>query len=317
MHRQTALDIYRALPQSDRLAYFPTPGMRGAPAARSLQAIAHYLACPQRHPVPEVLATWRERYARPTRETSLTPIPLGPQDAGTTSTVVRDKYRRLKNWNPPAATTDRTRNRHYQVRDEGRYSLQCTYTHYTYTPCLLSAGRVSPDGSVLGAVIDTGTYTLLAPRGYRWGIDVNGIRLYRAARPDDDYHPTSDDVRAGSRHIAAQLRTHAEIRRTARRAKRQQDSLTRLACAHGVWVSVVDSRAAGNCLAGTLAYCDRHGLVRSKHYRAEVLLRAEDSARVRAAIAAAQTRQLTDWVRGYSDLPIYRRLSHDNLYQSE
>lgn len=245
----------------------------------------------------------REAYSTSTRDTSLAIIPLGEDDQHKIHIIVETANPRLKNWNRPEATTDRSDNRRYRTINEGRYSSRCSYTHYTYTHMMLSAGRVTDDGSVLGAVIDTANYTIPAPRGYRWGIDGNGIRIYRITSPTDDFHPTSDDIRAGIRHIVAALRKNAATRRQARREKQQQDAAAKLACAHGVWVSIEDSRAAGNCAAGTIAYCERHNLDRTRHYRAEVLLRAENSDRVRLAIAAARKRQIAEWLNGLSELP--------------
>lgn len=285
--------------------------MRGAPAVRELQEIAYYLDARRRgvyYRTPARLTAMLEAYAHASRDTSLTAIRLGLSDATLANTVCCEKNGRLRNWNAPIATLDRSENLRYRTINEGRYSSSCSYTHYTYTPMMLSAGRISDDGSVLGAVINAGSYILLAPRGYRWGLDANGIRLYRIASPADDFHPTSDDVRSGIRHIVGQLRKNAATRRQARREKHQRDAAEKSACAHGVWVSVDDSRAAGNCAAGTIAYCERHNLDRTRHYRAEVLLRAENSDRVRCAIAAARKRQIADWTRGYSDLAAAHRL---------
>lgn len=309
--KKTALDIYRSLPQSERATYEPPSGMRGAPAVRELQEIAYCLDAHKRggyYRIPDRLLAMRTAYGADTRDMSLALIPLGPHDSTMANDVVTARNRRLKNWNHPEATTHCSNNLRYKTIDEGRYSSRCSYTHYTYTPMMLSAGRISDDGSVLGAVINTGRYTLPAPRGYRWGTDANGIRLYRTTKQGDDFHPTSDDIRAGIRHIVRQLRKNAETRLQARREKQQQDAAEKMACAHGIWVSVDDSRDAGNCAAGTIAYCERHGLDRARHYRAEVLLRAEDSSRVRSAIAAAKKRQLADWKRGYSNLPAANRL---------
>lgn len=126
----SALDLYRELPPREKPDYCPPVGMRGAPAVRALQELARYLAG-NHWGTPERVRIRREAVAAPARDTALHPIPLGEQDQHTTSTQVQAANRRLRNWE-------------------------------------LSAGRISDDGSVLGAVIDEASYTLIAPRGYRW-----------------------------------------------------------------------------------------------------------------------------------------------------
>ena len=187
-----------------------------------------------------------------------------------------------------------------------------------------SAARIESAGCVLVYELGATSRQIVAPRGYTWSTDNNGIRLVRR-KTGADYHPTAYDLidvgtpGQAARHCAAEIRRLVKVRREnerqarrdARMAKRQarRDALlTRQAQQFGVYICFADSRRAGNCAAGTQAFSARHELDVTRHYSAEELSVAanRDMPRVKAAIAVALRRTKIELERGYSLLADHR-----------
>ena len=128
----------------------------------------------------------------------------------------------------------------------------------------------------------------VAPDGFRWNVDANGLRLIR---PDGaDYHPDASELlRADwATHCCGQLAANA-----ARRLEElKNERAIATASARGVRVGMQDSIAAGNCRAGTLAFCQRNQLDPQRWYSPDVLFRIAngDAQRVRLAVTAAVRR---------------------------
>lgn len=118
------------------------------------------------------------------------------------------------------------------------------------------------------------------PSGLEWRTDSYGTHLVRLT-DGMDYHPTRDDLR--SRHFTARVRAamarQYRDRIAARRAAAEIDALVPLLC-----VSIEDSRRAGNCIAGTLAYAERR-LGMATH---DDIIRAGHLATVDAATALSR-----------------------------
>ena len=137
-------------------------------------------------------------------------------------------------------------------------------------------------------------FCLVLPLGMRWEIDANGIK---AVAGPDDYHPTMADCLAGVGIIAEKLAANKITRE-----KLAAEKLADAAEMAGVFVCVRDSLRAGNCLAGTQSFAQRHNLDCRRHYSApEILAQANgDESRVRLAIRAAISQHKIDCERGYS-----------------
>ena len=302
-----ALTQYRALPTAARLAYNPS-GKHGAAQVRGLQKIAALITAVKNEGAQLDGLFRAAGYTMPKPERAvqvLHTIPLGAVDASTAKLSARVGHPRRQNWGesmpsiaPLVAGATIDEPFAYSGKFRGR-------TGYTYHPTMQSAARISNDGLLMSAIVgyidNREHYTIPAGRGYRWAIDANGICVVRLA-DGADYHPNSDEIRAGRGTIIAALRERAETRKkTAADAKRDAKILA-AACEAGIWICLADSIAAGNCKTGTEIYARQHGLDIRRHYRAESLLADGDSRRIALAVLAAQRRQVRDMARGYAEI---------------
>jgi hypothetical protein len=185
------------------------------------------------------------------------------------------------------------------------------YVGYDYHPVTQSVARISPDGALLSCVIGqtpSGTsgaapYLVKSGRGYGWDADEHGVRLVRLS-DGADYHPTSDEARAGRASIVAALRERADVRKKTKLAAKRDAKIIKAASKGGIWVCLQDSIDAGNCVAGSNEFARRNNLDLTRHYRAEDLPREgeDNSRRVALAVLSAARRQARDMERGYSEL---------------
>lgn len=97
------------------------------------------------------------------------------------------------------------------------------------------------------------------PEGYRWAADHNGIHIVRIS-DGMDYHPTTKELAACKpARLIASLEENSERRRQQKesedRAERDRFYFER--DLPTVRVTLADSRAAGNCVEGSLAFAER------------------------------------------------------------
>ena len=262
--------------------------------------------------------------------TGFTSIPPGVDDERTVRARAHKSRPRVQRWHSPESESRRF------IQDEngagrlgdalgawrvveedagpykGRYSQ---YRMTDYTPTIASYGRTT--ATRLYASICGVPYKHRAPRGWRYGTDELGIYLVRTRerRERFRYHLTSDDVRGGLAVMRGAGIEHAERQRRRdglRRDKKRMAASERrriaserrrvTAALRGVpiWVGMQDSRAAGNCRAGTVAWAGQHGLDHGRYYPARVLERLHRShPSVGAVIDAARARTLQDIERGF------------------
>ena len=137
---------------------------------------------------------------------------------------------------------------------------------------------------------DSGSFFVPSPRGWCWNTDENGLRLVSRSSPKDDFHPDSEDLRKGIKHLlhrAVVLRAQ----RRAEAAKARREKLFLLRHSEGVKVGLQDSLTAGNCQAGSLEFARRHGLDPNAYYAPAKLLQLEpNNERVKLVIAVAARR---------------------------
>ena len=321
-----ALREYRALDVEARRAYNPA-GKPGAEAGRRLQEIARAgaalrVARRQKRTNPEypdlrLNAAKRAVEDVAARGTALPRdaarqyhlLPIGAQDAEIAESAARADHPRRKNWlspGPVPGTTKagacRANEIAYKGRHKGRFGAN-------YAPLMRALARLSLDGAILTAMIghsDGGrrpeaAYTVQAGRGYQWQADANGVRLVRLA-DGADYHPTTDEVRAGRAAIVAALRERAATRKAAAKVARREAAILKHASRDGIWVCLGDSVAAGNCRAGTENFARRHNLDTRRHYRADALpapATGDESRRLALAVLAAQRRQARELAAGF------------------
>lgn len=321
-----ALREYRELDTEARRAYDPS-GKPGADAVRRLQAIARTVAAlrearhqartnPQYPPhrlrrAQEDLRDIAGRGGALTRELGRQhrTLPLGTADAELVNVAARAAHPRRSNWvqpepsfKPVVAGGCREYTIAYKGRHKGRFGSN-------WAPTMRAITRISLDGAILTALIGhsgggprpEAAYTVQAGRGYQWQVDANGVRLVRLT-DGADYHPTTDEVRAGRAAIVSALRERAATRKAAEKAARREAAILKRASRNGVWVCLADSVAGGNCRAGTESYARRHQLDTRRHYRAEALPKpatADESRRIALAVLAAQRRQAKELATGF------------------
>lgn len=244
-------------------------------------------------------------------------VQLGEQDRRRAQSRAHTDYPHRRNWEWPKATFGREKDG-YRIDDidQGRYSSQCTYRHWTYEIWVTSYAWLSQThGREIGYHCWTTVTHLRAPRGYRWDRDVNGLKLISLADPRNDYHPSSDDLRLGAAHCREMLRQNATKRREAARITRSEAAKTRKqqaddrAAMHraeheGAAICMADSIRAGNCKAGTESFAARHGLDPRLHYRPTMLLKIANgqSHRVRLAVAIGLRRHRQEMSLGFCNL---------------
>ena len=220
---------------------------------------------------------------------------------------------RKKNWRSPKATRCAS---DIITTDLGRYSSRCTYTHYEYTPVVESWGAVV--GNHLYYRIDTANgivcRTVKAPRGYRWDIDANGIRIMSLTDSRCDYHPTAKDLlnkidlRLVARENLATRKQQEALAREQKKNEKRAIALISKAEREGATVCMRDSLRAGNCQAGSESWARRHGLDPKGHYAPSQLseIANGDGLRVAIVIATAIRRHRVEMDRGFAELSDHR-----------
>lgn len=187
----------------------------------------------------------------------------------------RERNPRKKNWNSPRPRKKipvlgdvESETINYRGRFKG-------YTGSNFIPIYHSALTMDNRAAVYsyGFAGDLRSRTLRAPSGTEWDHDGSIItRDYSC-----EYHPTCEDLLA--RNFAARVRAglaEAKVRRAAaRELKREQDRQWRIyeresaSCR----VTLLDSRAAGNCIEGSLRFAERKlGLTREEIMQAQWLI---------------------------------------------
>tara|TARA_R110002110_G_C13326518_1_gene706445 strand:- start:127 stop:1005 length:879 start_codon:yes stop_codon:yes gene_type:complete len=257
-------------------------------------------------------------------------IPPGVDDERTVRALAHTLRSRVQRWHSPGAETRRFMQDEngagrlgdalgaWRVVEEDAGPYKGRYSQYRmndYTPTIASYGRAT--ATRLYASIWGVPYKHRAPRGWRYGTDELGIYLVRTRelRERYRYHLTSDDVRGGLASMRGAAIEHAERRRLSDQSNRNRKRMVaserrrieserrRIESAlRGVpiWVGMQDSRAAGNCRAGTVIWAGQNGLDHGRYYPARVIERLQHyHPSVASVIEAARARTLQDLERGF------------------
>ena len=231
-----------------------------------------------------------------------TKVVLGADDSILAHSIAKSKHSRRKNWKAPEADfiTD------VISRNHGKYSKKCWYTRWSYTPTLKSYAFVSKWGgkSILYCHY-SGNSFINAPRGWYWKIDVNGLCLRSHTSFQDDFHPTSDELKKGTKYLLGQA---VKLRNNRNDLQCQQSEWIKqsLMGARGIMVGLQDSIHAGNCNVGSMAFAERYNLDIEGYYTPSKLLKLEPSnQRIKLAILIAYRRHTSLLSKGVK--LIYRR----------
>ena len=262
--------------------------------------------------------------------TGFTSIPPGVDDERTVRARAHSSRPRVQRWRSPESEARRFMQDEngagqlgdalgaWRVAEEDVGPYKGQYSQYRmtdYTPTVAAYGRTT--ATRLYASIWGVPYKHRAPRGWRYGTDTLGIYIVRTRerRERYRYHLTSDDVRGGLAVMRRAGIEHQELQRLSDQSNRNRKRMAaserrriaserrRIALAlRGVqiWVGMKDSRAAGNCRAGTVVWATQHGFDHGRYYPARVIERLQRShPSVGAVIEAARARTLQDIERGY------------------
>ena len=239
--------------------------------------------------------------------TGFVAIPLGVDDEHAVYLLSRNARPRIQRWVSPAAEVRRLPRSAppawgVSEDDVGNYKGRFRqYRKTDYTPTVASYGRAT--ATRLYASIWAVPRQYRAPRGWHFGTDYLGIYLIRKKERRDRYryHLTSDDVRGGLAAMRRAAIVHDTGQRAASRCQKVEAAKLR---GVEIWVGLEDSRAAGNCRAGTVAWAGHHGLDHGRHYPARVIERLErHHPSVGAVLEAARRRALQDLDRGFCAVP--------------
>lgn len=251
--------------------------------------------------------------AERSRRACRTAVPLGTVDV---LSRVQDANRKLREWSlgQRAGVIDSP----WEFRERGdnrNWSKKSTFQRgivvQSYATC--------EDFRMCVFVLDGTTRTIHAPRGWRWDIDANGLRLRSCSDARVDYHPTASELigdiselprlaranwatrQANAKAAKAKAKAEAE-------AKAADEAAIRRAEEVGVYVCLADSIRAGNCRAGSETFARNHGLDPARHYKpAEVLAIANGQTRaVALACTAALRRTIREIAAGESQLADHR-----------
>jgi len=207
-------------------------------------------------------------------------IPIGVVDSMEVSERARSYRPRVQRW-----TTARAGGKtglapygwYVAEHSAGQYSRRCTYHMINYTPVVSSYGYST--ATRLVATIWDKRYRYRAPRGWVFGQDSLGIYIIRTREKRENYryHLSSADVCGGLSAMREMANRHEVGQREATKRARLQRRMDRVEDAelarYGVWVTVADSRNAGNCDSGTKTWALQHGLDPCKRYPMSVIER--------------------------------------------
>jgi hypothetical protein len=218
------------------------------------------------------------------------------------------EHRKKSRWGSTLPSNDlKDKTPWVQIEHQGKYSSRCPYPKLTYHICIRSCG-VCTLGRLLWFYGEQ-SGTLFARRGWKFGHDDVGMYVCRTGETREHfrYHFTMSDVVCGvlwdsaKSHEKTQLDKARQVRLDAK-IRKQQEALTAEAKRVGVFVTYQDSRQAGNCAAGTVAFCKGHDLDVRKSYPVEVVQRFATNGhtfQVQRAIDQAVKRSVEDLARGY------------------
>jgi hypothetical protein len=232
------------------------------------------------------------------RSSNTNTIPLGNStEINAIEQRVRAEWPRLRAWDGIEATYQQTRKitrTTYPYKGNHR-----NHAKNTNTVAIQSYGVAC--GRVLFFHFEGTQQTIKAPRGYRWSIDQNGIKL--VDRFGNDHHPLASELLQGTKFIVGILKQNLATRKLQQADQKKQLRFLRSAVRQGAAVIPTDSVRAGNCRAGTLNWLQRNNLTTQKWLPVtDLQQQAAQDRRVVLVVAAALRRHRADIARGYCQL---------------
>lgn len=239
-----------------------------------------------------------EASARLARRSAQTVVPLGTVDV---LTRIKERYARLREWSlGQKAGAIGSAWEFREIGSNWNWSKRSTFQRgivvQSYATCT--------DFRVCEFHLDGQTHTIYAPRGWRWDVDANGLRLRMCSNAKIDYHPTASELIGNVRELPKLAHALAAKRReqAARTAKEQR--IIREADQNGLLVCLQDSIRAGNCEAGSINWATKHGFDPRRHYSPSELLAVAngDTNRVAIVVLTAARRHMREMAAGICEV---------------
>jgi len=211
----------------------------------------------------------RTRQARDQRRAAnLTPclkrkIDLGPEAGAKAFDYATDLYPRRKNFEAPESVSSRCAFVVVRKDSYSTYIGNCRYQRHSY-PILVSSNFAHTKTQCFWFCGES-SGKIKAPRGYEWSHDNLGLKLI--AKSDGvDYHPNSDDLASGARHIARLIRDKRETIKIENRKIKAKAKYEK-----GAYLCMQDSLNVGNCRVGTVGFAKQNKLSIKKHYPVKLM----------------------------------------------
>lgn len=248
-------------------------------------------------------------------KSDLSRIPVGihsiPYDSNSIPSSLTKAIGRKKNTKGIKASIRSTR---LETISLGNYSSACKYTKFNYLPWIESWGYVVSDKALffqLDTITGIFRKVIKAPKGFKWCIDKNGIKIQKNSVPACDYHPTSTDLyhfHSISKSLAIKANELFNIRKkqqteikSEKKTKADFIKAVKTGEKTGFLISLRDSIKAGNCEAGSTNFASRYGLDIHMHHSPSKVLGCDPSSRlVKLAIKVALNRHNQEMVQGFS-----------------
>lgn len=188
-------------------------------------------------------------------------ITLGDCDRRRCLEMAKEQHPLLKNWRVPIEHTH-GKTAYIHTINCGHYKGKFkSYTRYEYQPSMRSWGVIQDNGRVLAGLVGKQKFRLELPKAYEFVPDGVHVKIARRSNHDTDYHFDTGEVfkdNAVSLMLKA-LRINAERRRQVKRKMAMDKRNDRIFQREvkTTRVTLEDSRRAGNCVEGSLAYAER------------------------------------------------------------
>jgi len=210
--------------------------------------------------------------------------------------------KRIKNWITAKPKCNKTTLGTYDEIDAGHYKGSFkSYKIWNYQPVYTSYYRIGPNGKKLIYVYGFSNpikKIISAPKGMAFQRDDNGLMLKRLS-DSMDYHPSTEEllVKNFATLVRSKMATNFKTRLIQKQSERRNKFLDKVfqKDLKNTMVTLNDSRKAGNCVEGSLAFAERRlGISRQEilngghlfHVCAEKLVRTGDERAIRAAKVA-------------------------------
>lgn len=231
-----------------------------------------------------------------------TKIPLGESLCKKILAIARDHNRRFQEWSLGVVEDERN-NDGFKIFTRGSnsdWSKRSTFQRgiiAVASGTIVSAKKLSVSYPI--SEKSNKAVEIIAPRGYYWGKDINGIKLVGKV---GEYHPTASECLRGAASVVSLLKAAKASRIAAKKS-------AKLIIPSDLYVCVRDAIRGGNCIAGVTNWINRNKINKG-HMKASRLIKLANKmpelGRVMGTVRAALERHNEEIVKGYCELRYHK-----------